>query len=209
MKQYNANNIYNVALIGHGSSGKTTLVEALLYANKATDRLGKISEGNTVSDFDPEEIKRKISINLSLAPFEYQDAKFNLLDAPGLFDFEGGMREAMRAAESVLLTVSGKSGVTVGAKKYYRYAKKLGKSSMIFVGKLDRENSDFYKVHEQLKTAFGPSVCPLVVPFGKDGNIECYLNPAGNESLCVPERPENGSSGTGNPPCGRADYGNQ
>ena len=176
MKQYNANNIYNVALIGHGSSGKTTLVEALLYANKATDRLGKISEGNTVSDFDPEEVKRKISINLSLAPFEYQDAKFNLLDAPGLFDFEGGMREAMRAAESVLLTVSGKSGVTVGAKKYYRYAKKLGKASMIFVGKLDRENSDFYKVHEQLKTAFGPSVCPLVVPFGKDGNIECYLN---------------------------------
>ncbi len=176
MKQYNANNIKNIAVIGHGGSGKTSLVEALLYQNKATDRLGKIAEGNTVSDYDPEEIKRKSSISLSVAPFEYKDCKFNLLDAPGLFDFEAGMIEGLRAAESAVITISGKSGVTVGAKKAYQLAKKQNKSRMIFVGKLDRESADFYKVLEQLKAAFGPSICPIVVPVVKDRVIDSYLN---------------------------------
>lgn len=176
MKQYNANNIKNIAVIGHGGSGKTSLVEALLYNTGATDRLGKIAEGNTVCDYDAEEIKRKSSINLAIAPFEYRDCKFNLLDTPGLFDFEAGLCEGIRAAESVVLAVSGKSGVTVGAKKAFKKAKKQGKASMIFVGKLDRESADFYKVLEQLKAAFGPSVCPIVVPFVKDRVIECYIN---------------------------------
>jgi len=176
MKQYNANNIKNIAVIGHGGSGKTSLVEALLYNTGATDRLGKIAEGNTVCDYDAEEIKRKSSINLAIAPFEYRDCKFNLLDTPGLFDFEAGLCEGIRAAESVVLAVSGKSGVTVGAKKALKKAKKQGKASMIFVGKLDRESADFYKVLEQLKTAFGPSVCPIVVPFVKDRVIQCYIN---------------------------------
>lgn len=176
MKQYNANNIKNIAVIGHGGSGKTSLVEALLYNTGATDRLGKIAEGNTVCDYDAEEIKRKSSINLAIAPFEYRDCKFNLLDTPGLFDFEAGLCEGIRAAESVVLAVSGKSGVTVGAKKALKKAKKQGKASMIFVGKLDRESADFYKVLEQLKAAFGPSVCPIVVPFVKDRVIECYIN---------------------------------
>ena len=176
MKQYNANNIKNIAVIGHGGSGKTSLVEALLYNTGATDRLGKIAEGNTVCDYDAEEIKRKSSINLAIAPFEYRDCKFNLLDTPGLFDFEAGLCEGIRAAESVVLAVSGKSGVTVGAKKALKKAKKQGKASMIFVGKLDRESADFYKVLEQLKAAFGPSVCPIVVPFVKDRVIQCYIN---------------------------------
>ena len=176
MKQYNANNIKNIAVIGQGGSGTTSLVEALLYNTGATDRLGKIAEGNTVCDYDAEEIKRKSSINLAIAPFEYRDCKFNLLDTPGLFDFEAGLCEGIRAAESVVLAVSGKSGVTVGAKKALKKAKKQGKASMIFVGKLDRESADFYKVLEQLKAAFGPSVCPIVVPFVKDRVIECYIN---------------------------------
>lgn len=176
MKQYNANNIKNIAVIGHGSSGKTSLVEALLFNNGASDRLGKIAEGNTVSDHDAEEIRRKASISLSVAPFEYHACKYNLLDAPGLFDFECGIFESLRAAESVLLTVSGKSGVAVGTRKTFTAAKKLGKASMIFVSKMDRESADFYKVLEQLKAAFGPSVCPIVVPFAKDDVIECYID---------------------------------
>lgn len=176
MKQYNANNIKNIAVVGHGGSGKTTLVEALLYQVGTTNRLGKVADGNTVSDYDAEEIRRKSSVNLSIAPFEYRDCKFNLLDAPGLFDFEAGMYEAIRAAESAIVTVSGKSGVTVGAKKAYKLAKKQGKSRMIFVGKMDRDSADFYKVLEQLKSEFGPSVCPIVVPFAKDRVIECYIN---------------------------------
>lgn len=176
MKQYNANNIKNIAVVGHGGSGKTSLVEALLHKTGSSDRLGKIAEGNTITDYDPEEIKRKSSIQLAIAPFEYKDCKFNLLDAPGLFDFEAGMYEAVRAAESVVLTVSGKSGVTVGAKKAYKLAKKLNKARMIFISKMDRESADFYKVLEQLKAAFGPSICPIVVPFVKDRTIECYIN---------------------------------
>ncbi len=176
MKQYNANNIKNIAVTGHASSGKTSLIEALLYKTGATDRLGKISEANTVCDHDPEETKRKCSISLSIAPFEYKDCKFNMLDAPGLFDFEAGVCESVRAAESVIVTVSGRSGLSVGAKKAYKLAKKQNKARMFFVGKMDRDGADFYKVLEQLKTAFGPSVCPLVVPFASDRVIECYIN---------------------------------
>ncbi len=176
MKQYNANNIKNIAVTGHASSGKTSLIEALLYKTGATDRLGKISEANTVCDHDPEETKRKCSISLSIAPFEYKDCKFNMLDAPGLFDFEAGVYESIRAAESVIVTVSGRSGLSVGAKKAYKLAKKQNKARMFFVGKMDRDAADFYKVLEQLKAAFGPSVCPLVVPFASDRVIECYID---------------------------------
>ena len=150
MKQYTPDKIRNVAIVGHGGSGKTTLAEALLYQNGASDRLGTVADGNTVCDYDPEEIKRKASISLSLAPYEYKDCKVNLLDTPGLFDFTTGMYEGVRAADSVLVCISGKSGVTVGAKKTYKLAKKLGKSRMIFVSKMDQESADFYKVFEQL-----------------------------------------------------------
>lgn len=176
MKQYTANKIKNVTIVGHGGSGKTSLAEALLYLTGASDRLGNIADGNTVCDYDPEEIKRKASINLSLAPYEYNDIKVNLLDAPGLFDFTTGLYEGIRAADSVIVTVSGKSGVTVGTKKAYKLAKKNGKSRMIFVSKLDRDSADFYKVLEQLKSVFGPTVFPLVVPFGSDKKIEGYVN---------------------------------
>lgn len=176
MKQYSSSRIKNVAVVGHGGSGKTTLAEALLYLTGASDRLGTIADGNTVCDYDAEEIKRKASISLSVAPFEYDGVKVNLLDTPGLFDFSTGLYEGVRAADSVLLAVSGKSGVTVGAKKAYKLAKKSGKSRMIFVSKLDRESADFYKVLEQLKATFGPSVFPLSVPYGSDKQIEGYID---------------------------------
>lgn len=176
MKQYTSDNIKNVAIVGHGGSGKTTLAEALLYLTGASDRFGNIADGNTVCDFDAEEIKRKVSISLSLAPYEYKDTKVNLLDAPGLFDFTTGMYESVRACGSAIITVSGKSGITVGAKKAYKLAKKVGKSRMIFVSKMDRESADFYKVLEQLKSTFGPTVFPLVVPYGDDKAVEGYIN---------------------------------
>ncbi len=176
MKQYRSNQIKNVAVAGHGGSGKTTLVEALLYSTGASDRLGTVADGNTVCDYDSEEIKRKASISLAVAPYEYRDIKVNLLDCPGLFDFTTGLYEGVQAAGSVLITISGKSGVTVGAKKAYKIAKKRGKSRAIFVSKLDRESADFYKVLEQLKSIFGPSVCPLVVPIMRDKKVECYVD---------------------------------
>lgn len=176
MKQYTANKIKNVAIVGHGGSGKTTLAEALLYLTGASDRLGNIADGNTVCDYDAEEIKRKASISLSVAPYEYNDIKVNLIDTPGLFDFTTGLYEGVRAAGSVILTVSGKSGVSVGAKKAYKLAKKSGKSRMIFVSKMDRDSADFYKVLEQLKSVFGPSVFPLVVPFGTDKSVDGYVS---------------------------------
>lgn len=176
MKQYTAEKIKNIAISGHGSSGKTTLAEALLFLNNASDRFGNIADGNTVCDFDAEEIKRKASISLAVAPYEYKDIKVNLLDTPGLFDFTTGMYEGIRAADTVLITVSGKSGITVGAKKAYKLAKKHEKACMIFVSKMDRESADFYKVLEQLKATFGPSVFPLVVPYGNDKAIEGYVD---------------------------------
>ncbi|MEG0894163.1 MAG: elongation factor G [Oscillospiraceae bacterium] len=175
MKQYDCSKIRNIALAGHAGSGKTSLAEALLYLSGASDRFGNIADGNTICDFDSEEIKRKASISLAVAPFEYNDIKVNLLDTPGLFDFTTGFYEGMRACGSAIITVSGKSGVTVGAKKAYKVAKKNNKSRMIFVSKMDNENADFYKVLEQLKSTFGPTVFPIVVPFG-DEKVEGYIN---------------------------------
>ena len=176
MRYHSSKNIINVCLAGHASSGKTSLAEALLYYSKATDRLGKISEGNTVCDFDPEEIKRKTSISSAVAPFEWGNNKINLIDSPGLFDFSAGMYEGIRAADSVILAVSGKSGVTVGAEKAYRLAEKMDKARMVFVGKMDSTHADFYKVLEELKTKFGPSICPIVVPFAENHKVLCYIN---------------------------------
>jgi len=176
MKSYSAGKIRNVAIVGHGGSGKTTLAEALLYRSGASDRLGNVADGNTVCDYDPEEIKRKASIGLAVAPCEYNGCKVNLLDAPGLFDFSTGLYEGARAADSLLLVISGKSGVTVGAKKAYKLAKKLRKPRMIFISKMDQEHADFYKVFEQLKATFGPSVFPLCAPFGAGKQIESYVD---------------------------------
>lgn len=167
--------IRNIMIAGHNSSGKTSLAEALLFAAKATDRLGRVEEGNTTMDFDPEEVRRHVSLSSAVAPVEFDGVKMNLIDVPGLFDFELGMYEGIMAVESVLIAVSARSGVTVGAQKAYRLAEKCGKARMIYIGKLDAEHADFYKVFEQLKAEFGPSVCPVVVPH-MDGKSVIYVN---------------------------------
>lgn len=176
MNQYQAKNIINLAISGHSGSGKTSLAEAMLYLAGASDRRGKIADGNTVLDNDPEEIKRKTSVSAAVAPFEWKNKKINLLDAPGLFDFEGGLCETMRAADTALVVIAGKSGVTVGAEKAMEAATKRGLAKIIFVNGLCDEGSDFYGVFEELKNKFGPQVCPVVVPFFEDGKADKYIN---------------------------------
>ena len=176
MNQYQAKNILNLAVAGHGGAGKTSLAEAMLYLAGVSDRRGKVGDGNTVCDYDPEEIRRKASISAAVAPLEWKNKKINLLDAPGLFDFEGGMCEAMRAADTVLVVVSGKDGVAVGTEKAFAAAEKAGHAKIFFVNGLCDESARFYRVFEDLKSQFGPSVCPVVVPFIQDGQANIYIN---------------------------------
>ena len=176
MNQYQAKNIINLAVAGHGGAGKTSLAEAMLYLAGVSDRRGKVDEGNTVCDYDPEEIRRKASISAASAPLEWKNKKINLLDAPGLFDFEGGMCEAMRAADTALIVVSGRDGVAVGTEKAFTAAEKNGLAKIFFVNGLCDESARFYRVFEDLKANFGPSVCPVVVPFIQDGQANIYIN---------------------------------
>lgn len=190
MRQYLAGKIRNVAIAGHSGSGKTSLAEALLYKAGITDRLGKTADGNTVCDYDPEEVKRKCSVSSTVAPFPWGSVKINLIDTPGLFDFAAGFYEGVRAAGNVLITVSARSGVTVGAEKAYNLAQKMGRSKIIFVNKMDADHADFYKVLEELKTTFGPSVCPLVVPVMDGDKVSCYVNLVDNKAYTYNEKGE-------------------
>ena len=174
--EYASKDIRNILVAGHAGCGKTTLVEALLYMSGATERMGRVEDGTTASDFDPEEAKRKASLNSSVVPVEIGGTKYNLIDVPGLFDFESGACEGIRAAESVLICVSGRSGVTVGAEKAYSLALKNNKARMIFVTKADLENADYFKILEQMKIKFGPSICPCVVPARLDDGTIVYIN---------------------------------
>lgn len=172
---YANDHIRNVLIAGHAGAGKTSLAEAMLFQTKGTDRHGRVEDGNTVCDFDPDEAKRRASLSLAIAPVEYDDVKINLIDTPGLFDFAAGQHEGIRAAESVIITVSARSGLSVGAKKAYNLALKNGKSRMFYISKVDAEHADFYKVFEGLKAEFGPSVCPVVVPIEQAGG-RVYMN---------------------------------
>ena len=176
MKQYDAKKILNIALAGHSGCGKTSVAESILYLAKASDRLGKIADGNTTLDFDSEEIKRQASIMTAVAPIEWKGTKINLIDTPGLFDFAGGVAEGMRAADTALIVVSGKDGVNVGTEKAVEAATKAGLTKVFFVNGLCDEDARFYRVFENLKSTFGPSVCPVVVPYIVDGQANTYVN---------------------------------
>ena len=176
MKQYDAKKILNIALAGHSGSGKTSVAESILYLSKMSERLGKVADGNTVLDFDSEEIKRQTSIMTAVAPIEWKNTKINLIDTPGLFDFAGGVAEGMRAADTALVVVSGKDGVCVGTEKAVEAATKAGLTKVFFVNGLCDESARFYRVFESLKATFGPSVCPVVVPYIVDCQANTYVN---------------------------------
>ncbi len=176
MKQYPSTNIKNIALLGHGGSGKTTLADAILYYGKATDRIGKNADGTTVMDYDAEEKKRKVSVSTSVYPIEIGDNKINLLDAPGQFDFAGGMSEAMTAADSALIVLSGKSGLTVGAQKAYDCAREYKKPVAFFINKLDSVHAHFYRVVSILAGRYGSVICPVIIPYVEGEKVVCYIN---------------------------------
>ena len=176
MKQYDAKKILNIALAGHSGCGKTSVAESILYLSKASERLGNIMDGNTVLDFDSEEIKRQTSIMTAVAPVEWKNTKINLIDTPGLFDFAGGVAEGMRAADTAVIVVSGKDGINVGTEKAVDAANKAGLTKVFFVNGLCDESARFYRVFESLKSTFGPSVCPVVVPYIVDGKANTYVN---------------------------------
>lgn len=168
MKKYASENLRNVALIAHGGAGKTSLAEAMLYTAKAINRLGKIEAGNTTTDYDPDEIKRQVTINTALAPLEWSGTKVNLLDTPGYFDFIGDVLGALRVADGAVVVVCAVSGVEVGTEKMWSYADELKLPRIIFMNKLDRENADFGRTLAQLQQYFGLSIAPLQLPIGKE-----------------------------------------
>lgn len=182
MKEYNSSNIRNVGLIGHGGSGKTSLMESLLYHTNEVDRMGRIEDGTTVSDYDVEEKKRQVSISTSVASCEWNNVKINLVDMPGYFDFEGEVIEGLSAVDLAMITVCGVSGIEVGTEKAWDYALERRLPRAIFVNKLDRENSNFEKVLNQLKDKFGTSVVPIQYPIGKENEFNGVINIISNRA---------------------------
>ena len=161
---YTANAIRNICLLGHSGSGKTALAESLLYMTGAIDRMGKNADGNTVCDYDPEEIRRNISISTSVVPLEYHNSKINLLDTPGAFDFSGATMEALRAADAAIIVCSAKDGITVGFEKAWKYCEERNMPRFIYISKVDEDNSDYNATFEALREKYGNKVAPVVVP---------------------------------------------
>lgn len=172
MKSYATDQLRNVALVSHGGAGKTSLAEAMLFNSKGTSRLGKVDDGTAILDYDPEEVKRKITINTAAAPVEWKNHKINVLDTPGYFDFAGDVIASLRVVESALLVVCASSGLEVGTEKAWNFAEDSKLPRMIFVNKLERENADFAKVVNELQDAFGAKVVPAQIPIGTAENFK-------------------------------------
>lgn len=180
MKTFPTSRVRNVALVGHGGSGKTTLAEALLFRSGAVPRQGRVEDGNTVCDFDPEEQRRGISVSLALAPFEWDDHKINLLDAPGYADFIGDVAAALDAADLALFVVSAIEGVEVQTEIAWRLAEARGLPRAIFVNKLDRERASFSRTLDDLKSKFGSGVAPLQLPIGEEADLRGVIELLGD-----------------------------
>ncbi len=176
MNIYTTDKIRNVALLGHGGSGKSSLAEAMAYLSGITSRMGKIEDGNTVSDYGKEEQKRKISISTSVIPIEWEGYKINILDTPGFFDFTGEVEEALSAAGAVIIVVNGKAGVEVGTRKAWELCEKYKLPRMIYVSNMDVDNASFRQVVEDMTTEFGKKMAPFHLPIRENEKFVGYVN---------------------------------
>ena len=176
MKVYKPENIRNIAIASHQGTGKTSLAEAIAYQCGAVKRLGKVTEGNTVSDYSPEEVKKKVSVNTSLLACEWNDVKLNLLDVPGFLDFAGEVDAALPVCENVLMTIDASSGVGVGTELMAERAKELGKATIIFINKMERENADFNRCINQLGNALVRAAVPVQLPIGQADSFKGVVN---------------------------------
>ncbi len=176
MKTYNIDKIRNVALVGHSNCGKTTLTEALLYVTKVTNRMGKVEDGNTVSDFDKEEKDRQVSIGTSVIPIEFEDTKINFLDTPGYFDFVGEVYGGLRVAGGAVVVVDASSGIEVGTEKVWKYLEQRNMPRIIVLNKMDKENVKFDALLEQLRERFGKKVVPFALPIGEGESFKGYVD---------------------------------
>lgn len=187
MKSYTSKEIRNVVMLGHSGSGKTTITESCLFKSGATKRFGKVDEGNTVSDYDPEEIKRHVSINSSILPVEWKDTKINFIDTPGYFDFAGEVMLSTKVADAALIVVSGKSGVEVGTEKAWEYVEKFDTPRMFFMNFMDDEHADYRRVLGELREHFGKSVAPVQIPFYKGDIIDGFIDVITREAKYLDE----------------------
>ena len=176
MDVFRTDRIRNVVLLGHGGAGKTSLVEAMAYLSGITNRLGKVTDGNTVSDYDKEEIKRKFSITTSVVPIEWGKVKINVLDTPGYFDFVGEVEEAVAAADAAIIVVSGKDGVQVGTQKAWELCEKYNLPRMFFVTEMDIDDVSYRKVVGELTELYGKKIAPLHMPIREEGKFVGYVN---------------------------------
>ena len=190
MKTYDAPSIRNVLLVGHGGSGKTTLTEALLFAAGAATRMGSVEDGNTVTDFEPEEVKKGISVSLALAPIEWRGMKINLLDAPGYADFIGDVKAALRAADACLFVVSAVDGVEVQHEVVWELAVEADLPRAFFVNKVDRERASFQRTLDQLTQAFGTQVAPLQFPIGEEHEFDGVADLLSRKAYRYPSGPK-------------------
>ena len=172
MEQYGLENIRNLVLLSHCGAGKTSASEAILFTAGAIARLGKVEDGTTTSDYDPDEIKRHISINLSMLPCQWKGAKINLIDTPGYSDFVGEVKAAIRVGEGAVIMVCAASGVEVGTEQVWSYCEEADLPRLIFINKMDRENADFYQTVEQLQSRFGSKCLPVQLPIGAQDSFQ-------------------------------------
>ena len=172
MQQYGLENIRNTVLLSHCGAGKTSVSEAILFAAGAITRLGKVDDGSTTSDYDPDEVKRKISINLAMLPCQWKETKINLIDTPGYSDFVGEVKAAIRVSEGAVIVVCAASGVEVGTEQVWAYSQEANLPRLIFINKMDRENADFYKTLEQIQSKFGTKCIPLQLPIGAHNDFQ-------------------------------------
>lgn len=188
MKDYAASEVKNICLLGHSGAGKTTVVESMLFFTKATDRLGKTIDGSSVLDYDPEEIKRGLSVYTSLAPVEWCDHKINFIDTPGYFDYAQEMEAGLAVADNALIVVDGKDGVQTGTLRAFKASNKHKYPTLFFINKMDEENASFDKVYGQLRTAFGKSVIPFEIPIFENNEIVGSVNILKNKAWYINDR---------------------